>query len=180
MVFKYDVEDFDVTNYTSKNTSNGLESNIVNATQNNETTAKTEVLKLKDGDTENINAGFVVSKKSEIIVEKKINKITRFDENGITVYSFENSMFPKTTKISNEKQEEVVLVEYEFKITNKGNAEGYITPLTEKIPEKMLFTSEINIDWYEGNDGKIYSSALINKKLEPGEEVTIKLILTQK
>ncbi len=180
VVFKYDVEDFDVTNYTSKNTSNGLESNIVNATQNNETTAKTEVLKLKDGDTENINAGFVVSKKSEIIVEKKINKITRFDENGITVYSFENSMFPKTTKISNEKQEEVVLVEYEFKITNKGNAEGYITPLTEKIPEKMLFTSEINIDWYEGNDGKIYSSALINKKLEPGEEVTIKLILTQK
>ncbi len=96
VVFKYDVEDFDVTNYTSKNTSNGLESNIVNATQNNETTAKTEVLKLKDGDTENINAGFVVSKKSEIIVEKKINKITRFDENGITVYSFENSMFPKS------------------------------------------------------------------------------------
>ena len=71
VVFKYDVEDFDVTNYTSKNTSNGLESNIVNATQNNETTAKTEVLKLKDGDTENINAGFVVSKKSEIIVEKE-------------------------------------------------------------------------------------------------------------
>ena len=57
------------------------------------------------------------------------------------------------------------MVEYEFKITNKGNAEGYITPLTEKISENMLFTSEINIDWYEGNDGKIYSSALINKNL---------------
>ena len=41
----------------------------------------------------------------------------------------------------------------------------------------MKFTSELNTDWYEGEDGKIYSVALANKELQPGETATIKLIL---
>ena len=41
----------------------------------------------------------------------------------------------------------------------------------------MKFTSELNTDWYEGEDGKIYSVALANKELQPGETATIKLTL---
>ncbi len=177
--FKYDKDEFSVTNYTNKNLSNNLESNIINTTQNNETTAKTEVIKLKDGNTENINAGFITNKKADIKISNKINKITVCDDNGITLYNFEESKMPQIEKLDNSKQEKITLVEYEFKIVNNGEAEGYINTITKQIPEGMKFASELNTDWYEGNDGNIYSSAIINKNLEPEEEITIKLILTK-
>ena len=179
VVFNYNKEEYSVTNYTNKNTSNNQESNIVNTTQNNETIAKTEVLKLKDGNTENINAGFITNKKPDIKISNKMSKVTVFNENGITLYNFEKSKIPQISKLDNSKQEELTLVEYEFKIINSGEAEGNATSITKQIPEGMKFASELNTDWYEGNDGNIYSSALINRKIKPGEEITIKLVLTK-
>ena len=179
VIFNYNKDEFSVTNYANRNSSNNLESNIVNTTQNNETIAKTEVLKLKDGNTESINAGFITNKKSDIKISNKINKITVYDDNGITLYNFEKSKMPQIVKLDDSKQEEMTLVEYEFKIVNNGEAEGYITPITEQIPEGMKFASELNTDWYEGNDGNVYLSALINKKIKPGEEIAIKLVLTK-
>lgn len=179
VVFNYNKEEYSVTNYTNKNTSNNQESNIVNTTQNNETIAKTEVLKLKDGNTENINAGFITNKKPDIKISNKMSKVTVFNENGITLYNFEKSKIPQISKLDDSKQEELTLVEYEFKIINSGEAEGNATSITKQIPEGMKFASELNTDWYEGNDGNIYSSALINRKIKPGEEITIKLVLTK-
>ena len=43
----------------------------------------------------------------------------------------------------------------------------------------MIFNSEINPDWYLGKDGCLYSVNLEKNKLEPGENLNIKLILTK-
>ena len=41
----------------------------------------------------------------------------------------------------------------------------------------MKFSSELNTDWYEGENGTVYSVALANKTLKPGETETLKLVL---
>ena len=73
----------------------------------------------------------------------------------------------------------IILVEYEVAVTNIGEVDGYARLISDKIPEGMKFNSELNRDWYEGNDGNLYTSSLANKKLLPGETATIKLVLTK-
>lgn len=43
----------------------------------------------------------------------------------------------------------------------------------------MTFKSELNPDWYTGNDGMLYTTALENVELKTGETKEIKLVLTK-
>ena len=51
--------------------------------------------------------------------------------------------------------------------------------IVDYIPEGMTFMSDLNPDWYTGTDGNIYSTALAERELAPGESATIKLVLTK-
>ena len=73
----------------------------------------------------------------------------------------------------------LLLVEYEIAITNTGEIAGYAKLISNSIPEGMVFNSELNTNWYEENDGKIYSVALENNLIQPGETVILKLVLTR-
>ena len=45
----------------------------------------------------------------------------------------------------------------------------------------MTFNSSLgeNSNWYTGSDGNLYTSALADRELAPGESATIKLVLTR-
>lgn len=43
----------------------------------------------------------------------------------------------------------------------------------------MTFNSTLNPDWYTGTDGNLYTSALADVELKPGETREIKLVLTK-
>ena len=53
--------------------------------------------------------------------------------------------------------------------------------IVDYLPEGMTFNSslEANANWYTGTDGNIYSTALAENELAPGESATIKLVLTK-
>lgn len=43
----------------------------------------------------------------------------------------------------------------------------------------MTFSSTLNPDWYTGTDGNLYTSALADVELKPGESREVKLVLTK-
>lgn len=177
--FKYNTTNFTVTNYKEENVDKNLASDIINTTQNNSTIAKTEVIKLSNGKTENINAGFVINKNFDMNINKGITKVTVNNKQGTKQYEFNSNNMAKVEIEGKYLKGSIILVEYEISITNNGELEGYAKLISDKIPEGMKFNSELNPDWYEGNDGNLYSVALANKKLASGETATVKLILTK-
>lgn len=176
--FNYNTKVLSVTEYKREEVENDLDSDAINTTQNNETVAKTKVIKLKDGQTENANAGFVINKNFDMSVNKGITKITVNDNVKTEKYDFNAVNTAKVEIDGKNIKGSLVLVEYEIAITNNGEVAGYAKAISDKIPEGMKFSSELNKDWYE-KDGKIYSIALANKCLQPGETAIVKLILTK-
>ena len=177
--FKYNTQNLNVTKYKSEKATENLDSDIINATQNEKTIAKTEVMTLTNGETKNINAGFIVNKKFDMDINQSITNVAVTNEQGSNTYEFAGTNMAKVEIDGKYLKGSIILVEYEVAVTNIGEVDGYARLISDKIPEGMKFNSELNKDWYEGNDGNLYTSSLANKKLLPGETATIKLVLTK-
>jgi len=176
--FKYNNKSLSITEYKKEEVEAELDSDIVNTTQNNEETAKTEVLELSAGRAENVNAGFVVNKTFDMSINKGITKVTVNNKQGTEKYEFDNTNMAKVEIEGEYIKGSLILVEYEISVTNIGEIAGFAKVVSDKIPEGMKFSSELNSSWYE-DDGTLYSVALADKELNPGETATIKLVLTK-
>lgn len=179
MEFKYNTEMFNITNYKNEKVSEDLRSSVINTTQNNETTAKTEVVTLEKGNVENLNAGFVINKNFDMSINKGITHVTVNNDKGTNTYDFKNKSMAKVEIDGEYLKGSLILIEYEVAVTNNGEVSGYVKTISDKMPQGMKFNSELNTDWYEGEDGNLYSMAFANKELKPGETATIKLVLTK-
>ena len=71
-----------------------------------------------------------------------------------------------------------VIVEYKIKITNEGEAEGYVRKIVDYLSSDYKFSSELNSDWYQSG-GKLYNTSLANEKIQPGETKEITLTVTK-
>ena len=72
-----------------------------------------------------------------------------------------------------------VYIEYNFKVSNVGEIAGNAKKIVDYIPSGMTFSSTLNPDWYTGTDGNLYTTALADVELKPGETREIKLVLTK-
>ena len=96
---------------------------------------------------------------------------------------------------SNEKAEPIAKVEvdkkklskttvkfvYNIKVVNEGEIDGYVTEITDYIPEGLEFIADDNPLWTIGEkDGTITTRALEKVLLEPGKSATIPVIFTWK
>ena len=71
-----------------------------------------------------------------------------------------------------------VIVEYNIIVTNVGEVAGYARSIVDYMPSDLEFNSELNKDWYESNNS-LYTSALENDIINPGESRTVTLTLTK-
>ena len=75
-----------------------------------------------------------------------------------------------------------VKFEFQIKITNEGEIDGYATEVTDYIPEGLRFIQEDNPLWYprEPLNGRerVGTQQLANTLLQPGESATISILLT--
>ena len=76
--------------------------------------------------------------------------------------------------------ESTVRLEYKIVVKNEGTISGYVRKIADYMPQDLIFNSDLNLDWYLGDDGNLYSTKFINKLLKPGETAEIKLILEKK
>ena len=126
-------------------------------------------------------------------IDLKLSEITEFDlklDKYITKVVVQTANGTKTTTYTDKKlaREEIqtkyltgatVLVEYTIKVTNVGDMEGYATQIIDYIPNDMKFYSELNTQWYMGEDGNLYNTSLANEKIKQNEAKELKLVLSK-
>ena len=108
-----------------------------------------------------------------IVTEDGKTTVTETGYNGL-----ENpEPIPKVEIKHNKLNSTTVKFAYTIKITNEGEIEGYATEISDDIPTGLQFIAEDNPQWTE-RDGKIYTRALENTLLQPGESATVEVIFT--
>ena len=128
----------------------------------------------KPNDGEEKNEGFDLS------LKQYINKITVTNSKGATTYEYKDTNFAKVEIHSKQMNGSTVRLEYKIVVKNEGTIAGYARKIVDYMPQDLIFNSELNSDWYLGDDGNLYSTKFIDKLLKPGETAEIKLILEKK
>ena len=179
VAFNYNTNTFAVTDYKNGEMESDIDSDAIMTSQNNKTVAKTEIITLKEGKTADANIGLVLNKTFDMSINKGITKVTVDNEQGTNTYDFNNTSMAKVEIDGKYLKGSIILVEYEIAVTNVGELAGFAKVITDKIPDGMKFNSELNTNWYEGENGILYCEELENKQLQLGETATVKLVLTK-
>lgn len=115
----------------------------------------------------------------DLSLKQNLNKITVTNSQGTTVYEYKDTNFAKVEIPSKYMNGTVVAFEYEIIVKNEGTIPGYARKIVDYVSKDLKFNSELNSDWYLGDDGNLYSVALIDKLLKPGETAILNIILTK-
>ena len=113
-------------------------------------------------------------------IDTSVTSITEQNEKDAKTHKYDNTKFAKIEINPDVLGNTTVYVEYKITVTNEGNVAGFAKNIIDYIPEGMTFNSELNTNWYIGNDGNLYTNALANEILRPGESKELKLILAKK
>ena len=182
VVFLYDTDKYKITEYQKDEVINiknndaitksiGIDGQSVTAGLTNTLTAKESL--------NNIDIGLIENKKFDLELKKYINQITVQTKDGKNkTYTYNNKQFAKVEIHSKKINGATVVIEYKMVITNKGEVEGAVAQIEDKLPDGLTFKSELNNNWYE-KDGKLYTKSLSNEKIAVGESKEISLLLTK-
>ena len=185
VIFDYDTVKYTVTSYRKDGVGDHVNSDAVTTKleQDGKTRngAITDVISVSNGSISGVDIGFVLADTFDLALEKSITKLTVQSVKGTTTDTYENTKLAKTEIAAKYVSGSTVYIEYEMKVTNNGDVAGYAKKIVDYLPEGMTFNSslEANSNWYTGTDGNIYSTALADKELAPGQSATVKLVLTK-
>jgi hypothetical protein len=183
VVFKYDSGKYRVTAYNAEGPAESSNSDVIskNITIDGEQkdVAITGTLEVKNSNLENIDAGFIQSEKFDLKLDKYINKIIVQNNSGTTVREYNNTQLAKVEIDSKQISGSTVIVEYNIQITNEGELAGYVNEIVDYMPSDLSFSSELNKNWYQLNNGELYSKELSNDIINPGDSKTVTLTLVK-
>ena len=182
VAFEYDTSKYIATKYQVEGVSSDRNSDAVKATKvingEQKTLGITDSIKL-DSSIANIDLGIVEAKTFSLELEKVISKMIVTNSEGSKTYNFEDTNLAKVEIAGKNLNSSNVVIEYKIKVTNKGEIAGYAKSIVDYVPSSLTFNSSLNKDWYK-KENKLYTAALADKIIEPGETKEVKLILTKK
>ena len=183
VVFKYDTKIYTATHYKVGTAgemydSDGIEREI---TENGETglAGVTNTINLVNS-MSNIDMGLIERDKFDLKFEKYVTVVNVQNKEGIKKHEYNNSKLVQVPITGKQLDNTTVIIEYSLKVTNEGNLAGYAKNIVDYKPKELMFNSELNPNWYLGNDGNLYTTSLANVLISPGETKEVKLILTKK
>ena len=183
VVFIYDNNEYEITEYQKYNIINDRNSDailkIINFNGQEREAGVTDVLEITNRTLLSIDLGIYKKPKFNLKLEAGITNITVKTIKGTTQTDYNMSNLAKAEIKSKEIKGATVLVEYTLKIINNGDIAGSVTQIVANKPTGLIFNSNLNQHWYEGNDTKIYLSGISDKIIKPGESANVKLILTK-
>lgn len=141
--------------------------------------AVTNTLKITTNSISGIDLGLVINKTADLRLDKYISQITVQNKEGVKTYNYNETTLAKVDIKSKYLAGSVVVVEYAIIVKNEGNLPTYAKQIVDYMPTDFKFNSDLNSNWYAGNDGNLYSTELANTIINPGESKTITLILTK-
>lgn len=183
IVFDYDTVKYTVSTYQKAGVEPNINSDAIttkieqDGRQRN--AAVTDTIVLADSSISGIDIGFVYADTFDLSLEKTITKITVQNKAGTNSVEFDNETLAQMPIAAKHLSSSTAYIEYSFKVSNKGEIAGYAKKIVDYIPQGMTFSSTLNKDWYTGTDGNLYTTALADSELKPGETREIKLVLTK-
>ncbi len=183
VIFKYDTVIYKTTSYqiqgsSELNNSDAIEKNVSENGQ--EILAGVTNTLNVNATLSNIDLGLVERSKFDLKLEKTVKQITVQNGEGVKSYNYDNSELAKVEITGKEFKRSTVVIEYTIKVINEGNVAGYAKQIVDYKPAELTFNSDLNTNWYAGNDGNLYLTELEQTLINPGETKEIKLILTKK
>ena len=182
LIFMYDTNIYTTTLYQAEGVGLVLNSDAIerNVMQNGENVLAgvTDVINLEKS-TSNIDLGLISKEKFDLKIDKTVTKITVQNREGTKVHNYNNSKLAKVDITGKQLNNSTVIIEYKIAVTNEGNIPGYAKNIVDYLPQELSFNSELNTEWYLGNDGYIYTTSLKDTLINPGETKEITLTLTK-
>lgn len=180
VVSQYNSNDYEVTSYKEQGTRESADSDFTAVKKDGREVATTDMIKVVNGNIYGVDLGLKEKDKFDLDISNNISKITVISqENGRKEYTYDRNT-AKVELSDEDVRNSTLLIEYSIDVRNNGNTEGYAKSIVNYIPEGLTFNSEYNRDWYLARDGKLYTTSLANKKIQPGESENIKLVLVKK
>ncbi len=183
VLFEFDTNTYTVTTYQKDGVKENCNSDAImsNVTIDGQEklVAITNTMSL-DENTSNIDIGLIVNATFDLSIEKLVSKVAVVDKRGTEETTYDNSNVAKVDLVAKYMKGANVIVTYKFVIKNEGEVASFADSLVDNLPSGLEFNSELNPDWYRGNDGSIYTTALAGKTIQPGESITTELVLTKK
>lgn len=184
VIFLYDTANYSSTTYRKQGVDSTLNSDAIDTQiilgEEKRTAAITEEIEVTNSNIYNIDLGLVVNPKFDLKLDKTVSKITVQDSTGTKTYDYKDTKLAKRDLVGKQINSTTIVIEYKIKVTNEGAVSGYAKKIADYIPAELKFNSELNKDWYQGENGAIYSSSLANTLINPGETKEITLLLTKK
>ena len=183
VVFYIDNTIYGVTEYAKSGVDSEYNSDVIltTMTENGEqkTVAVTNTIKIEEKSISGMDIGLVTNKTADLKLDKYVSTITIQNKDGVKTYNYSETTLAKVEIAAKRMSGSVVVVEYVMVVTNEGNIPMYAKNVVDYMPKDMKFNSDLNSNWYAGNDGNLYSTELANTVINPGESKNIKLVLTK-
>ena len=183
VAFAYDTNKYTVTKYQVENAKEDENSDVI-AKQIAIDSEKvlmgvTDTIKLEKADIKNIDIGLIENAKFDLSLEKYVTKVVVTNSTESVNYDFGESTLAKIEIAAKKLAGSTILVQYEIKVSNEGDIQGYANDILDYIPKELEFNSEMNPDWYLDSQGLLHNKALEKIAIEPGKSQTVKLVLTK-
>ena len=183
VIFFYDSANYSPTTYQkdgvdSARNSDAIAKDVLYEGQTRRA-AVTEQVILTGSDIYNVDLGLIEDKKFDLRLDKIVKNITVNNNSGTKTTQY-NRDLARIDIQAKDSDSSTMVVEYTLRITNEGAIPGYAKRIADYLPDTLSFSSELNSDWFEGNDGTIYNTSLANTIINPGETKEISLTLTTK
>ena len=180
VIFEYDTSAYMITKYKVQGIAESENSDVMNNKitidgQEKDVTS-TDIIKVESENVSGINIGLVKLQNFDLKLEKFVNKVSIQSALGTTVREYSNETMAKLELDAKVINGATAIVEYNIRITNVGEVEGYVKKIVDYMANDYSFNSEINKDWYQAGNN-IYNISLANEKILPGESKDIKLTL---
>ena len=183
VVFKYDNTKYTVTKYQVENAKEDENSDAISkqVTVNNKTSLMgiTDIIKLEDKNIKNIDIGLIENAKFDLSLEKYVSKVVVTNSSESVNYDFGETNLAKIEIAAKRLAGSTILVQYEIKVSNEGDVQGYVGDVLDYMPEELEFNSEMNPDWYLDTNQILHNKTLEKIAIEPGKTQTVKLVLTK-
>ena len=175
VAFMYDNSTYQLTQYKVDNASESENSDVITK----ENYAITNEINVNGNSIYNIDAGFCKMQIFDLSLQKTISRVTIKTAKDTKVKEYNDQSLVKVEIHRKQIQNAVVQVEYKIKVTNEGELAGYANRIIDYIPKDMVYSPQNGNDWVLSSNNIIYSDALSNTLINPGESKELILIMTK-
>ena len=182
VIFEYNQTQYSLTKYKAEgiseaeNSDASLNELLIDGTR--QQVAATDIINIDNENISDISIGLIELQNFDLKLDKYISRISIQNSAGTTVREYNNTTTAKVELDAKTISGSIVIVEYSIVVTNVGEVAGYARSIVDYMPSDLEFNSELNKDWYENNKS-LYTSALENELINPGESKTVTLTLTR-